>query len=36
MSNMVRSKNEWLKKTIVVDEAKRILKQTISMDAHKC
>jgi hypothetical protein len=27
MSNMVRRKNEWLKKTIVVNEAKRILKQ---------
>jgi hypothetical protein len=27
MSNMVRRKNEWLKKTIVIDEVKRILKQ---------
>jgi hypothetical protein len=27
MSNKVRRKNEWLKKTIVIDEAKRILKQ---------
>jgi hypothetical protein len=27
MSNMVRRKNEWLKKPIVVDEVKRILKQ---------
>jgi hypothetical protein len=27
MSNMVRRKNEWLKKTIVIDETKIILKQ---------